>query len=166
MTVPEWRALQETEISTASTSSQDSDLYYEAAFEWSIVAMAQVTRSILSARQSQAPLFIVQAEDELTSILEPSGGTLGLDGDSLRQQVVSAVLRHTNMNETGRMPSFCLFHVGMSMRLTQTIEAGLIPVTGHKDDLYIICTIILIRCCQNRSESSARFTPMIPPDSV
>ena len=59
-------------------------MYYEAAFEWSVVAMAQVTRSILSARHSQATLFIVQAEDELTSVFEPSGATLGLDGDNLR----------------------------------------------------------------------------------
>ena len=32
------------------------------------------------------------------------------------------------MNETGPMPSFCLFHIGMSMRLTQTTEAGIITV--------------------------------------
>ena len=146
LTGKEWRALEETEVSSSSKSLDGTELYYEAAFEWSIVAMAQVTRSVLSARHSHATLFIAQAEDELTSVFEPSGTSLGLDGDALRQQVAAAVLRHTNMNETGRMPSFCFFHIGMSMRLTQTTEAGLITVDSvgtvvgvdfHDDELVL-----------------------------
>ena len=32
------------------------------------------------------------------------------------------------MNETGRMPGFCMVHIGMSMRLTQTTEGGVVVV--------------------------------------
>ena len=32
------------------------------------------------------------------------------------------------MNGTGRLPSFCVFHVGMRVRFTQTVESGLVVV--------------------------------------
>jgi hypothetical protein len=32
------------------------------------------------------------------------------------------------MNDTGRLPSFCMFHIGMIVRFTQTVEKGSITV--------------------------------------
>ncbi len=32
------------------------------------------------------------------------------------------------MSETGFLPGFCMFHVGMRIRFTQTVEAGLVVV--------------------------------------
>ena len=47
---------------------------------------------------------------------------------TLRKRVTEDVLRHPNMNETGRLPGFCMFHIGQFVRFTQTVEAGVVCV--------------------------------------
>ena len=72
--------------------------------------MAQTLRASLSAQQAGAVLYLAQAEDALLNL--PAGVPL--------QTAAQAVLRHPNMNDTGRMPAIGLLHVGMEVRLTVT----------------------------------------------
>ena len=39
-----------------------------------------------------------------------------------KRRVGVQALQRANMNETGRLPAFSMFHLGMHMRLTQTVE--------------------------------------------
>jgi hypothetical protein len=123
----EWDALLDTEISGPTCPKlAGTEMWYEAAYEWSIVSMAQAMRSQMSAEQNRKTLFAVQAEDEYLSALDNSYAAVDFSSDRLRRNLSTAVLNHPNMNETGRLPSFCLFHVGMKMRVTQTTESGVV----------------------------------------
>ena len=89
--------------------------------------MATAMRCTLSARAAKAVLFIVQAEDQLTN-----------PWPALRQERVSKsvgeqLLRHPNMNNTGRLPGFAMFHIGMRGRLTQSVEPpeAVVDATGE-----------------------------------
>ena len=89
--------------------------------------MASAIRSKLSARTAKAALFIVQAEDEIVN----PWPELRYD-QQVRQSVGEQLLRHPNVNTTGRLPSFAMFHIGMEVRLTQSVEPpeGVVDATG------------------------------------
>ena len=58
----EWVALEDTEISSAdSPKLKGTEMWYESAYEWSIVAMSQALRSQMSAKENEKPLFVIQA---------------------------------------------------------------------------------------------------------
>ena len=121
LTPSEWRALEATEVKSQA-DLQGTELWYQAAYEWSIVTMAMPIRSVFSARQARATLFVIQAEDDL---LNPWAELQSLPpplAAETKRRVGEAALRHPNMNETGRMPGFVLIHMGMQVRLTQTVE--------------------------------------------
>ena len=123
----EWEKLKNTEVTGPDCEKLiGTDLWYEAAYEWSIVCMAQVMRSQLSARHSKTTLFVVQAEDEYMSALDQQHAGLNLNDNKLRRKITHAVLNHPNMNETGRLPGFGMLHIGMTVRITQTTEPGVI----------------------------------------
>ena len=77
--------------------------------------MAQVIRSRLSAVKAAATLFIVPAKDYVLN--RPLNPRLT---DAYLAEVISSV---PNMNNTGRLPSIGLVHLGMVIRLTNTVEA-------------------------------------------
>ena len=77
--------------------------------------MAQVIRSRLSAVKTAAALFIVPAKDYVLN--RPLNPRLT---DAYLAEVISSV---HNMNNTGRLPSIGLVHLGMIIRLTNTVEA-------------------------------------------
>ena len=89
--------------------------------------MASAIRSKLSARKAKAVLFIVQAEDEIVNPWPE------LRRDEVRRSIGEQLLRHPNMNQTGSLPSFAMFHSGMRMRLVQTVEPpeGVVDATGE-----------------------------------
>ena len=71
-------------------------------------------------------LFIVQAEDEIVNPWSE------LQNEQVRKSVGEQLLRHPNMNTTGRIPGFAMFHIGMQVRLTQSVEPpeGVVDATG------------------------------------
>ena len=120
LTKQEWKALRDTDISAASATEQrrrleGTELWYQAAPTWATVSMAQVIRSRLSAVKAAATLFIVPAKDYVLN--RPQNPRLT---DAYLAEVISSV---PNMNNTGRLPSIGLFHLGMVIRLTNTVEA-------------------------------------------
>jgi hypothetical protein len=64
----------------------------------------------------KAVLFIVQAEDEIVNPWSE------LRHDEVRKSVGEQLLRHPNMNATGRLPGFGMLHIGTRMRLIQSVE--------------------------------------------
>ena len=57
----------------------------------------------------------MQAEDEIVNPWSE------LRRDEVRKSVGEQLLRHPNMNATGRLPGFGVIHVGMRMRLIQNV---------------------------------------------
>ena len=88
--------------------------------------MATAIRSKLSARAAKATLYVVQAEDEIVNPWSE------LHNEQIRKIVGEQLLRHPNMNTTGRLPSFAMFHIGMRVRLTQPVEPpdAVVDATG------------------------------------
>ena len=120
LTPAEWKALRATDIQELSATDQqkrlrDTELWYQAAPTWATVAMAQVIRSRLSAQKEGATLYIVPAEDHVLNL--PVGSNLT---DAYVAEQIASV---PNMNNTGRLPSIALVHIGMEIRLTNTVEA-------------------------------------------
>ena len=127
LSTAEWAALEATEISGPDCSKlTGTELWYEAAFEWSVVTMAQVSRSQQSAQMYGRTLFVIQAEDQYMAALDPRQRQVDFKDEVSRAEINEKVLRHANMNDTGRMPGFAMLHVGMKIRLTQTTEPGFI----------------------------------------
>ena len=120
LTPNEWKALKDTDITRLSREKQQerlegTEMWYQAAPTWATVAMAQVIRARQSAIQAKATLYMCPATDHVLN--RPDN--LRLNDQYLAEQI-SAV---PNMNNTGRLPSIGMWHIGMQVRLTNTVEA-------------------------------------------
>ena len=122
MTRAEWAALECTEVEDFAKDLAGTEDYYQACYLWSVVAMALPIRSQLSASKLQRTLFVVQAHDEYVSYLDMEHAVLDFSQQTVRKNVARAVMSHPNMNETGRLPAFAMFHIDMHIRLTLTSE--------------------------------------------
>ena len=118
LTEEEWQALQSTDVSHGA-SLDGTELWYQSAFAWSYVCMAQWNRSVRSAAFHQETLFLFPARDHIMNI----------DARDLLA-VRDKLLQIPNMNTTGRLPAVLLLHIKMQIRLTVTDErlAGQAPV--------------------------------------
>ena len=76
--------------------------------------MAQVIRSRLSALEHNATLYFIPAKDYLLN--RPFNPRLT---DAFLAEQIAGV---PNMNNTGRLPSIAMLHIGMEVRLTNTVE--------------------------------------------
>jgi len=99
LTHTEWASFEATEAKTAA-DLHGTEEWFEACYTWSVVTMASAIRSKLSTRKAKAVLFIVQAEDEIVNPWSE------LHHERARKIVGEQLLRHPNMNTTGRIPSF------------------------------------------------------------
>jgi hypothetical protein len=96
----EWELLLNTDISGPDCERLvGTEGWYEAAYEWSIVSMAQAFRSQLSAECAQATLFVVQAEDEYMNALDQQHKSL-IHSVGLMRKITEQVLKHSNVNKT------------------------------------------------------------------
>jgi len=84
LSAAEWKALQATNVDGDVSRLIDTQEYYQAAYTWSIVSMAQSIRSVLSARVARATLFVVQACDECNNL--PDFCCPAMDDDSDTQE--------------------------------------------------------------------------------
>ncbi len=119
----EWEALYAAEVKKPEDLA-GTELWFESAYEWSIVSMAMVVRSQLSAKVHSTPLFLIQAKDVIVNAVLSDGSQTSAQETAVRKMMSRAVLQHPNMNETGRLPSFAMLHIGMKVRFTQTVEDG------------------------------------------
>ena len=110
LTEEEWRVLQSTDI-THGASLDGTDLWYQSAFAWSYVCMAQWDRSLRSAKFHQETLFMFSARDYIMNV----------DGRDITV-VRDKLLQIPNMNTTGRLPAVLLVHLKMQVRITVSDE--------------------------------------------
>ena len=120
LTREEKKALRNTDVSKKTAEEQrrrlaNTELWYQAAPTWATVAMAQVIRSRLSAVKAGATLYVIPAKDFVLN--RPQNARLT---DEYLAECISSV---PNMNTTGRLPSIALLHIGMIVRLTNTVES-------------------------------------------
>ena len=122
LTAQEWKAVQNTDISHMAAAEQrarlrGTELWYQSAPTWATVSMAQAIRSRLSAQQCGATLYLIPAEDHVFnySSMQHAQWTK----DYIAEHIASV----PNMNNTARLPSIAMVHVGMEIRLTNTVEA-------------------------------------------
>ena len=119
LTAEEWKALCDTDISELSATERQEHVrgtehWYQSASTWTTTSMAQVIRSRLSALQTGATLYFIPAKDYLLN--RPNNAKL--TDAYLTEQIASV----PNMNNTGRLPSIAMIHIGMEIRLTNTVE--------------------------------------------
>ena len=90
----------------------NTEHFFQACYTWSVVSLAYAVRSFESAKASGRTLYATRAVDVVQNVSRGQAAA-----------VAEALLSHTNMNDTGRLPHFGLYHVGMEVRLTQTLAA-------------------------------------------
>ena len=110
LTEEEWRVLQSTDIAHGA-SLEGTELWYQSAFAWSYVCMAQWDRSLRSAAAFHETLFLCSAKDYIMNV---DARDLTLVRDKL--------LQIPNMNTTGRLPAVLLLHLKMQVRITVSDE--------------------------------------------
>ena len=114
LTQAEWKALLATNVAGPSDADRlvGTEHFFQACYTWSVVSLAYVVRSFESAKASKQTLYAVRAVD-IGQNIPPERG----------RSVAEALVRHPNMNETGRLPHYGLYHIGMEVRFTQTVAA-------------------------------------------
>ena len=93
LTPQEWKALRNTDIAELSDAEQrkclcGTELWYQAAYGWSHVCMAQWIRSVHSAAHHKETLFLVSARDYIANV---SNRDLRAVRDALRMGVLICV---------------------------------------------------------------------------
>lgn len=114
LTQSEWQALVNTNISGSGDSARLSgtEHFFQACYTWSVVSMAYTIRSFESAKAAGKTLYATRAVDMIQNLQADKAAA-----------IARAVVAHPNMNETGRLPHYGLYHVGMEVRFTQTVAA-------------------------------------------
>ena len=114
LTDGEWKALQATSVDGPQHAHKlsNTEHFFQACYTWSVVSLAYAVRSFESAKACGRTLYATRAMDVVQNVSRGQAAA-----------VTEALLAHTNMNDTGRLPHFGLYHVGMEVRLTQTLAA-------------------------------------------
>ena len=99
LTEEEWRVRQSTDVAHGA-SLDGTDLWYQSAFAWSYVSMAQLDRSLRSAKVHQETLFMFSVREYIMNV----------DGRNLTV-VRDKLLQIPNMNTTGPLPAALLVHL-------------------------------------------------------
>ena len=107
-----------TKYSSASPPPAD---WYQACYLHSVVSMAAYMRARASAKASGKTLCMLLAVDTFISFERRLGDVEDLEGKRKDKIIHREALQEPNVNATGHLPAFCLFHVGMRIRLTATI---------------------------------------------
>ena len=110
LTEEEWRVLQSTDIAHGA-SLEGTEMWYQSAFAWSYVCLAQWDRSLRSATFHQETLFMFAARDHIMNVT-------ARDLTAVRDKL----LQTPNMNATGRLPAVLLLHLNMQVRITVSDE--------------------------------------------
>jgi hypothetical protein len=110
LTEQEWQVLQSTDIAHGA-SLDGTEMWYQSAFAWAYVCVAQWDRSVRSATMHQETLFLFSARDHI----------LNVDARDL-VFVRDKLLQIPNMNTTGRLPAVLLLHIKMRVRITVSDE--------------------------------------------
>jgi len=118
MRVPGGRALSEQQwqaLKSTAVSAEQPDIpatWYHSCYCWSVISMIAFMLARQSACEAQQTLFYAQAVDQAKAII-PETNTA---------QFYEDLLRVSSIQKTKRLPPVVLFHFGMRVRLTTTIQ--------------------------------------------
>jgi hypothetical protein len=110
LTEQQWQALKNTEVNAEQPDIPAS--WYHCCYCWSVISLAAFMLARQSAREARQTLFYVQAVDQAKAII-PETNT---------PQFYEDLLRIPSIQKTRRLPPVVLFHYGMRVRLTTTIQ--------------------------------------------
>ena len=110
LTEQQWLALKDTQVSAAQPDIPAS--WYHSCYCWSVISMAAFMLARQSAREARQTLFYVQAVDQAKAVI-PETNTA---------QFYEDLLRIASIQKSKRLPPVVLFHYGMRVRLTTTIQ--------------------------------------------
>ena len=116
----QWQALLQTERSAeqpAADAAQSDDIatWYHVCCCWSVITMASFMLARVSARKAGQTLYYVQAVDQpLTVLLRAS-----------QEDFYEELLRISSIQITKRLPAVVLWHLGMRMRFSTTLQQPL-----------------------------------------
>ena len=109
-TEQQWQALMSTQISAAQPDIPPT--WYHSCYCWSAISMASFMISRQSARAAGQTLFYVQAVDQAKALIPETNAAC----------FYKELLRIPSIQKTKRLPPVVLFHLGMRVRLTTTIQ--------------------------------------------
>eukprot|EP00973_Karenia_brevis_P005518 750962-Karenia_brevis.AAC.1 len=89
--------------------------YFHTCYCWNVTSMMMFMLARCSARQHQKTLYYVQAVDTIKTMV--AGMT-----PAHQREVYAELLRLSSMQKTERLPSYCLLHQNMKVRLTITLH--------------------------------------------
>ena len=116
----QWQVLLQTERSAeqpAADAAQSDDIatWYHVCCCWSVITMASFMLARVSARKAGQTLYYVQAVDQpLTVLLRAS-----------QEDFYEELLRISSIQITKRLPAVVLWHLGMRMRFSTTLQQPL-----------------------------------------
>ena len=110
LTEQQWLALKDTQVSAEQPDIPAS--WYHSCYCWSVISMAAFMLARQSAREARQTLFYVQAVDQAKAVI-PETNTA---------QFYEDLLRIASIQKSKRLPPVVLFHYGMRVRLTTTIQ--------------------------------------------
>ena len=96
---------------THGASLDGTNLWYQFAFAWSYVCMAQWDRSLRSAKLHQETLLVFPARHHIMNVDRG-------DMTAVREKL----LEIPNMNTTGRLPTVLVVHLKMKVRISVSDE--------------------------------------------
>ena len=113
----QWQALQKTERiaekpADASNERPDESNYYHGCYCWSVITMAAFMLARTSARESGQTLFYAQAVDQALTVIQ----------SSTKEQFYEDLLKIPSLSTTKRLPAVVLWHTGMRMKFTTTLQ--------------------------------------------
>ena len=108
----DWEALLRTEHGSAEKPAATTE-WYNTSYLWSVVAMASFVQARQSARIAKQVLVYIQAVDVIQN--------LDSQQPDLVRNLYRSCLQVPSLTKTKRLPSFCLLHMGMEVRLTTTL---------------------------------------------
>ena len=113
----QWQALLKTERSAeqpvdASAEQPDESSYYHVCYCWSVITMAAFMLARASAQKSGQTLFYAQAVDQALTPMQRASG----------REFYEELLQIPSLSSTKRLPAVALWHHGMRMKFTTTLQ--------------------------------------------
>jgi hypothetical protein len=106
----QWQALLDTQVSAAQPDVPPD--YYHTCYCWSIISMAIFMVARESARQAAQSLFFVQTIDQVLTLLPQAS----------QREFYARILQIPSVQATQRLPPVVLFHLGMRVRFSTTLQ--------------------------------------------
>ena len=113
----QWQALMCTERraeqpADASAERPDESNCYHVCYCWSVITMAAFMLARVSAQKSGQTLFYAQAVDQALTVIQLS----------TQEQFYEDLLKIPSLSSTKRLPAVVLWHLGMRMKFTTTLQ--------------------------------------------